>query len=480
MRKYIALSTIFVLGFFSSCDKTLEELNVNPNDPLDAAGEQLLLGTQIANISINVSHLQRISGMWSGQYEGTTLLYQSLHQYNMSSEEANDTWSTIYQGVVKQSRILQEKLPGSTPKEALQRAIAKIMEAYAVGTAAEIFGDVPYREASNPDIANPVFDPQAQVFSDLQTLLTNAINELATVTTAQTLKGDMFYNQGSSGATVTAKWVEAAHTLKARYFMDVKDYSSAYAEALLGISTFNNTMMFRPPTVSADVVQNGNANLLWTFVRERSGYMRSTSTFMAGMLGTTASTTRRNAKTNEDARSKYLAFSGTGNPSTGVAARTTPMKLVSFEENTLILAEAGARTVSAATGLGHLNTLRAYLQAGNSFTKVSAADVLLYSPYVLSDFDPAGIENFDGSLTQDRALLREIIEERYVSGVGTFMPFNDARRLRKSDTDVDVNFPLNFGTTYPERMVSSQREFNANSSAPPTIPGVFEVTPVNK
>lgn len=478
MKKYIAISTIFVLGFFSSCDKTLEELNVNPNDPLEAAGEQLLMGTQLANISINVSHLQRISGMWSGQYSGITLLYLSLHQYNMSAEESNDTWSYVYQGVLKQSRILQEKLSGDTPKEALQRAIAKIMEAYAIGTATEVFGEIPYREAANPDILNPVFDPQIQIYSDLQALLTNAINELATVTPAQTINGDIFY-KGTGGATVTSKWVEAAHTLKARYFMDVKDYPNAYAEALMGISSFNNTMMFRPPTVSTDVVQNGNANLLWSFIRERGGYMRSTGTHLDSLLGTTP-ITRRNTKTNEAARVKYLAFSGSGNPSTGVAARTTPMKLISFEENTLILAEAGARTIDAATGLGHLNTLRSYLQSGNAFTKVAASDVLLYSPYVLTDFDPGQIENVDGTLTPEKALLREIIEERYVSLVGTLIPFNDARRLRKSDADVSVKFPPNFGTVFPERMVISQREFNSNSNAPASNPGVFEVTPVNK
>ena len=473
MKKIIILTFLGILVVISSCDKTLEEYNVNPNDPLDVSADQLLMGTQLANISINASHLMRISGMWAGQFEGTTLLYLSLHQYNMSSEETNATWGYIYQGVVKQARVIHEKLADSdTDKDRVQKGIASIMEAYAVGTAAELFGDVPYREISDDAIPNPAFDPQAQVFADLQILLDDVIVDLSAVATNPTISGDIFY--GSS----RAKWIEAAYTLKARYYMSVKNYTDAYAAALNGISDPANSMVFRPPTNTADVVQNGNAHLLWTFIRERGGYMKSTGTHMATMLAAAGS--RANAKTNEQARSKYYAFSGTGNPSTGIAARTSPMPLLSYEENTLILAEAGARTIDLATGLGHLNDVRAHLRSGNAFIKVAGADVLQYDDYVVSDFDATtGMENLDG-IDPTRALIREIVEERYLSCLGTFVPFNDARRLRKSDGDVDVDFPLNFGSTYPERMLIAQDELNSNSNAPSPNPGVFDVTPVNQ
>ncbi|MGB4971798.1 MAG: SusD/RagB family nutrient-binding outer membrane lipoprotein, partial [Cyclobacteriaceae bacterium] len=150
-------------------------------------------------------------------------------------------------------------------------------------------------------------------------------------------------------------------------------------------------------------------------------------------------------------------------------------------ENLLILAEAGTRTVDFATGLGHLNTLRAHLNAGAAFTKVAAADVTQYSAYVAADFDPLGMENLD-SIVPTRALLREIIEERYVSLYGMFQPFNDARRVRKSDGDLTVPFPINSGTftQFPERFPYAQDELNANSNAPSPEPGIFAVTGVNK
>ena len=53
-----------------------------------------------------------------------------------------------------------------------------------------------------------------------------------------------------------------------------------------------------------------------------------------------------------------------------------------------------------------------------------------YEAYEAADFAPGGMENAD-NIDADRALLREIIEERYISGFGTFIPFNDARQVAK-------------------------------------------------
>ena len=103
-----------------------------------------------------------------------------------------------------------------------------------------------------------------------------------------------------------------------------------------------------------------------------------------------------------------------------------------------------------------------------------------YEPYVSTDFASGGMENADGIDAKD-AILREVIEERYVSGYGQFMPFNDARRLRKSDNSLAVPFPTNTGSRYPERFVISQDEVNGNSKAAAnkTIT-IFDKTEVNQ
>ena len=62
------------------------------------------------------------------------------------------------------------------------------------------------------------------------------------------------------------------------------------------------------------------------------------------------------------------------------------------------------------------------------------------------------------------------------------MLFDDARRLRKSDPDLVVPFPLNTSaaSAYPERFPYSDDELNTNGNAPDNDPGIFVKTEVNQ
>ena len=85
-------------------------------------------------------------------------------------------------------------------------------------------------------------------------------------------------------------------------------------------------------------------------------------------------------------------------------------------------------------------------------------------------------------LRLEEELGKRVIEERYVSGFGMHMPFNDARRLRKSDSAYSVPFVLVGGPNppYPERMPYAATELNSNSNAPADDPGIFTKTEVNQ
>jgi hypothetical protein len=103
-----------------------------------------------------------------------------------------------------------------------------------------------------------------------------------------------------------------------------------------------------------------------------------------------------------------------------------------------------------------------------------------YDPYVATDFDAGGMENGGANpLTNVRALLREIMEERYVNFIGQIEGFNDLRRVFK-ETDIRVPVPLNFGTQFPQRFLYPQVEIDVNPSTPNPIPALFNPTPVNR
>jgi starch-binding outer membrane protein, SusD/RagB family len=466
--KYIAafFSLIIVVG---GCN-FYEGKNIDPDAPTAVNPDGLLKGIQLANIEVQLGQTQRILGMWTGQYRGVQLLYLALHEYNISAVESNETWNYTYQSVVKQSRVMREGLKD----DPFFQGVGKIMEAHALGTLTALYGDIPFSEiAQDEKYPHPKFESQRSVYEGIQTMLDEAIVDLKKITGTRTVASDLLFR----GAHL--KWIEVAYTLKGRYYMETKEYDKAYTAALSGISSGANSLKFVPPGTAI-----GDGNLMNMMIANRGGYFSTTNTYLTRLLGrTNAAGSRNNTKTTEDARSKYYTIPGTSSSTErGVAAAKAPMPLVIFEENLLNLAESGLRTKGVAEGLLQLNKLRAYLNVrGNAFTPIAATDTIKYDPYVAADFLAGGIEN-RSNLTQERALLREIIEERYVSLYGQVLPFNDFRRLAKSDANVRPPIPFNtpVATKYPERLIYAQSEINANPNLPKPIPEIYQVTEVNK
>lgn len=464
LNKYILILTLLIIT--AGCEGLVEGINDNPNEISSEtfdAGVLLLKGIELANVSVQGGHQTRIGGMWSGQTRGITLLYKSIYEYNLSAEETNGIWENAYQGVVKQARLLRAHTAES-PQAAQLSGISKVLEANTMGTIASLFGDVPYSQAVTDGVEDPVFDKQTAVFAALQSLLSEAIQEL-TASTNSTIAEDLFL------AGNTTKWIKVAHTLKARLYMYTREYTKAREEALQGINAAADALVFTPPNLG-----NGSLNPNYKMINERAGYWGFAGGHLEELL-----TTRNHAKTNETARLAYYKFDGnSANNNKGIFAPNRPLVLVGYEENLLILAECAVRAGQIDNGLVSLNTLRAHLASGKAFSKLNATDTSAYLAYEITDFMPGGIENTD-NVDQSTALLREIIEERYVSGFTQLMPFDDLRRLSGKEPDIAVLPPYNSPTItqYPQRFVVAQSELSANPNAP-TDPGIFVATEVNK
>lgn len=471
MRNLKYLFIIFSM-ILVSCEEVVDGINENPNQLVasDVDPKFFLTGAILANTQVQVGHLNRISALWSGQLTGFASLYSNIYGYNISAAEANGTWFAVYVGVLPNVRTIQND-PTSSP---LLVGISKILEASAVGTAASIFGDVPYSQAVNDEFKTPAFDGQKSVFTAAIALLDDAIGTLSTAASDKSLIQDIYFNGDAQ------KWLRAAQTLKARYYLQMKDYANAYSAAQNGINAASGSMYFKPGG-SASITE-GDKNLFFQILSgSRGGDIGTGNSYLMQLLDPANGDSRNNAKTNETARFGYYYVNESGGAAnTGVAAQFEPQPIVTFEENQLILAETALRTRDFNTALAALNVHRAYLNGGGRLNATHKASAYKYEPYAAEDFSAGGIENTDG-ITPERALMREIIEERYVSGFGTYIPFNDARRLRKSDNDVNVPFPFNIASAnkHPERFPYSDDELSANSNAP-AEPGIYTVTEVNR
>ena len=471
MKNIFSLILVGSMLMLTSCEIPTD-LNDNPNEITlqDADAILFLNGAQLANIMIQNSHLNRISGMFSGQLVGYTSLYSNIYGYSLSTVESNDEWNGCYTGVLTNVRHIREIVPD----DELLVGIAKVLEAHAVGTLAILMGDVPYSEVAS-EVEDPVFDSQVSVLDALTSLLDDAISDLGS-TSGRPEDYDIYYNGDKD------KWLAAAYTLKARYALIQSDYTSALTAANMGISSSADDMNFIPRGEAE--ISEGDKNLFNAILSgSRTGDIGNNGSYLLELLNDTTANYRGNDKTNETARHNYYKIDETsGEGNLGVIERFEPMPMVTYFENQMIKAEAAARTTGFSSGLSHLNDYRAWLTSGgrlNATFNDSAS--ILYEAYVDADFASGGMENPDG-ISAETALLREIIQERYVSGFGTYMPFNDHRRLRgDGETDLIPPFPLNTtaATDHVERIPYAQDELSSNSTMD-NDPGLYVKTEVNQ
>ena len=470
MKNMFSIIFIASMLMLPSCEIPTD-LNDNPNEITlqDVDPNLFLNGAQLANIMVQNSHLNRISGMFSGQLVGYTSLYSNIYGYSLSTVESNDEWRGCYTGVLTNVRHIR-----NATDDKLLVGMSKVVEAHAVGTLAILMGDVPYSEVGG-EIEDPKFDSQKEVLAAMTSLLDDAISDLGSA--SRTPESYDIYYGGDKD-----KWLAAAYTLKARYALIQKDYSSALTAANMGISSSAGDMNFIPRGDAA--VSEGDKNLFNAILAgSRAGDLGNRDSYLLALLNDTLLTTYRgNPKTDETARHNYYKIDETsGDGNLGVIERFEPMPMVTYFENQLIKAEAAART-SFADGLGHLNDYRAWLASGGRLNDTfNDSASILYEAYDAADFESGGIENLDGGVSAEDALLREIIEERYVSGFGTYMPFNDHRRLRgEGKTNLNVPFPLNpGGSIHVERIPYAQDELSSNSTIDGD-PGLWEKTEVNQ
>ncbi len=473
MKRYTKLLFLIILGVFVSCEDLVDGINDNPNDltPEDVNPEFFLTGAMLANSVAQAGHMNRISGLYSGQLVGYTSLYSNIYGYSLSTAETVSTWSRIYIGVLPNVRTIREKAPDNL----LLVGISKVIEAHAIGTIASLCGDVPYSQVFQVEVEDPAFDNQMSVFSSLIGLLDSGISDLSVAVSNDDLTQDIYF-EGDAG-----KWLAAANTLKARYYLQMKDYAAAYTAAQNGISSADGSMKYIPRGDPA--LTEGDKNLFNEILAgSRTGDIGNDGSYLMQILDPADASYRGNAKTDETARFGYYAIDQNGaSDNLGIIEQFEPHNLVTFQENLLILAEAGARTIDFTTGMDHLNELRQYLNTGGFLNENFIGQAFSYSDYAAADFAAGGMENAD-NIDDTRALLREIIEERYISGFGMYMPFNDARRLRKSDGDIAIPIPFNntSATQQPERLPYSDDELSSNENAPSQDPGLFETTMVNQ
>lgn len=457
----------------------VEDLNQNPNNPTSAPYQYTLTGAEVATIILQTGEPAREAGIFASQFTGFDRQHSALNNYLVTSTTFDPTWRVIYRDILR-NIIVAEEAAKSSGVEGVTLGILQVLKALNLGTATSLFGDIPYDQAGSLKFENPEFESQIIVYGKIQVLLDDAIINLASGTGRPPARTEIYFD-GNAVA-----WTQVAYTLKARFFMHTKDYPAAYSAAQKGIgsngSSHTNNMKSPHGTATDD------ANLYYQFfaLASRKDDL-VTSKFFTSFIDSNNATNpipanyRGNSKTNETARYNYLLQTTVVGiqpnfNTNGFAQINAPGQIVTYAENLLILAEAGARA-NFNTGLGHLNAFRTYMASGGYMTKPVMTNVK-YDSYVAADFNTLGIENIDG-ISSVNALLREILEERYITLFGQIEVFNDTRRTQ-NESIVRVPIVPNTGSSLPQRFLIGNSEIDNNKNSPNPIPGFFEPTQVNK
>lgn len=232
------LSILFLLVALSlgGCKKILD-VNDDPNRPIDVQESLILPPVELAiSDYLYAGNANIILQDWI-QSTAPNQPNPGLWNYQAFNVNWDSDWYNAYVVCLNNLQLLDAKatLSGNTN----YGAIAKILKAYSLAYATDLWGDIPYSAAFNgTQNLTPVYDKQEDIYKEIQSLLDNAIADVNKDYTIKPGSDDFYYN-GDMDA-----WKKLAYTLKARYYMHLTKapgYTAA-AQAALALAALENGM----------------------------------------------------------------------------------------------------------------------------------------------------------------------------------------------------------------------------------------------
>lgn len=351
-------------------------LTENPNNPTEASPEALFIAMQARQFVLQQGQLARQSAIWTQQLAGVFNQQREWgSQYNVTENDISGQYNGFYigGGLIDLRRL---RADARAAGDARFEGIIKVWEAFSMGTAASIWGDLPYREAvSFPAIPTPRLDPQEQVYGDVQALLTDAINQLTGSAATPFSTRDLVYGGDA------ARWIRAAWTLKARYYLHVaprvgaQAYQDALAAAQQGINeapaNVDQAMHGQAPgdfrAFHGNTLDDGN---IWSQFNEARTDLAANHRFVLVLVARSDPRLAQYFAPGSDGvfrGANQFGLSADGSTDWSTLNRTTrvprPFRqpFITWMENKLIMAEAEFQVGTNAAALGHVNDVRGAL-----------------------------------------------------------------------------------------------------------------------
>ena len=218
VMKYLCF--LFPLFLFSCSDEVLNEIDKDPNNPLDVRIKQLMpTVTSAVPYYLYGTDLAWYSAVFSESATGTyQQMWDAEKRSGINSYLSENIWTFVYADILNDLNIIIRKGSYGGVEEGNYHYVgmAKVLMALTYSVATDTWGDIPFSDAlAGIDDRKPGYDKQQNIYDSLQVILSEAIKDFDKVNTQTVGDEDQIYGGD------TDKWKKAAWALKARYYLRV-------------------------------------------------------------------------------------------------------------------------------------------------------------------------------------------------------------------------------------------------------------------
>src|SRR5919202_1701842 len=144
MKKILYSTCLLILIFTVGCKKYID-VNQNPNNPTDVQESLILPAVEVA-ISHNVHG--GFASVLALHYTQAVALNQPVPEhgtYFLVNNELDGEWSNLFSTCLNNLKVLNDKATSSGKTN--YAGISKVLTAYCLGFATDLWGDIPYSQA---------------------------------------------------------------------------------------------------------------------------------------------------------------------------------------------------------------------------------------------------------------------------------------------------------------------------------------------
>lgn len=211
------LTLLVLVGTLLGCTNGFEEINTNPNAPVDVQ-PSLLFRKVLFDYGEQMSYEAFVAGNLLGQYF-TAVDFNLFDRHSLTEPQyGGNPWPFIYTNLRDNEILLMKSR--ANPAFAVYEGPALIMKAYMTAALTDLYGDVPYSQAlaGKEGVISPVYDSQEAIYTAQRGILDNlskAITSIQNYKGATPLNGDILYNGNLT------RWISFANSLRIKYLLRI-------------------------------------------------------------------------------------------------------------------------------------------------------------------------------------------------------------------------------------------------------------------